>query len=51
MDDIPPIRDAEEIRKRIINCRNLETLKRFEYSLKKTKIVFAKIGKEEVEKN
>ena len=31
--------DAEEIRKGIRNCRKMETLKKFEYGLKKTRIM------------
>ena len=42
MDDILAVGDAEKIRKGIRNCRKIETLKKFEYGLKKT-------GKYEVE--
>ena len=38
MDDILAVGDEEEIRKAIRNCRKMETLKKFEYGLKKTKI-------------
>ena len=49
MDDISVAGDAEEIRKGIRNCRKMETLKKFEYGLKKTKIMIVRTGKGEVE--
>ena len=49
MDDISAVADAEEIRKGIRNFRNMETLKKFEYGLKKTKLVIVRTGKREVE--
>ena len=48
MDDISAVGDAEEIRKGIRNCRKMETLKKFEYDLKKTKIMIVRTGKEEI---
>ena len=38
MDDISAVGDVEEIRKGIRNCRKMETLKKFEYSLRKLKL-------------
>ena len=49
MDDISAVGDAEEIRKGIRNCRKMETLKKFEYGLTKTKIMIVRTGKGEVE--
>ena len=49
MDDIPAIGDAEEINKGIRNCRNMETLKNFEYGIKKIKTMIVRTGKKEVE--
>ena len=49
MDDILVVGDEEEIRKAIRNCRKMETLKKFEYGLKKTKIMIVRTGKGEVE--
>ena len=49
MDDISAVGDAEEIRKGIRYCRKMETLKKFAYGLKKTKIMIVRTGKEEVE--
>ena len=49
MDDISAVGDTEEIRKGIRNCRKIETLKKFEYGLKKTKIMIVRTGKGEVE--
>ena len=48
MDVISAVGDAEEIRKGIRNCRKMETLKKFEYDLKKTKIMIVRTGKEEI---
>ena len=48
MDDISAVGDEEEIRRGIRNCRKMETLKEFEYSLKKTKIMIVRTGKGEV---
>ena len=48
IDDISAVGDAEEIRKGIRNCRKMETLKKFEYDLKKTKIMIVRTGKEEI---
>ena len=45
MNDISAVGDAEEIRKGIRNCRKMETLKKFEYGLKKTKIMIVRKGK------
>ena len=50
MDDMSAIGDTEEIRKEITNCRKMETLKKFEYGLKKTKILIVRTRKGEVEK-
>ena len=41
---IPAVGDAEEIRKGIRNCRKMETLKKFEYGLKKTRIMIVGTG-------
>ena len=49
MDDISAVADAEEIRKGIRHFRKMETLKKFEYGLKKTKLVIVRTGKREVE--
>ena len=49
MDDISAVGNAEEIRKGIKNCRKMETLEKFEYGLKKTKIMTVRTEKEEVE--
>ena len=49
IDNISAVGDAEEIRKGIGNCRKMETLKKFEYGLIKTKIMIARTGKGEVE--
>ena len=49
MDDISAVGGAEEIRKRIKNCRKTKTLKKVEYGLKKTKIMIVKIGNGKVE--
>ena len=49
MDDILAVGDEEEIRKAIRNCRKMETLKKFEYGLKKTKIMIVRTGKGDVE--
>ena len=49
MDDISAVGDTEEIRKGIRNCRKMETLEKFEYGLKKTKIMIVRTGKSEVE--
>ena len=49
MDDISAAGDTEKIRKGIRNCRKLETLKKFEYGLKKTKLMIVRTGKYEVE--
>ena len=49
MDDISAVGGAEEIRKRIRNCRKMETLKKFEYGLKKIKIMIARTRKGELE--
>ena len=49
MDDILAVGDAEKIRKGIRNCRKIETLKKFEYGLKKTKLMIVRTGKYEVE--
>ena len=49
MDDISAVGDAEEVEKGIRNCRKMETWKKFDYGLKKTKIMIVRIGKEEVE--
>ena len=38
MDDISAVADAEEIRKGIRNCRKMETLKKFQYGLRKLKL-------------
>ena len=38
MDNISAVGDAEEVRTGIRNRRKMETLKKFEYGLKKTKI-------------
>ena len=45
MNDISAVGDAEEIRKGIKSCRIMEALKKFEYGLKKTKIMIVRIGK------
>ena len=45
MDDISAVGEAEEIR----NCREMETLKKFEYDLKKNKIRVVRTGKGKVE--
>ena len=45
MDDISAVGKAEEIR----NCREMETLKMFEYGLKKNKIRVVRTGKGKVE--
>ena len=45
MDDISAVGEAEKIR----NCREIETLKKFEYGLKKTKIRVVRTGKGKVE--
>ena len=37
MDDNSSVGDVEEIRKEIRNCRKIETLKKFQYGLKKIK--------------
>ena len=50
MDDISAVGEAEEIRKGIRNCRKMEEQKKFEYGLKKTKIMTIRTGKEAVEK-
>ena len=53
MDDIAAIGEAEQIRKGIRNCRKMETLKKFEYGLKKTKIMIVRTGqgkKEQIQK-
>ena len=50
VDDMSVIGDTEEFRKEITNCRKMETLKKFEYGLKKTKITIVRTGKGEVEK-
>ena len=44
MDDIAAVGEAEQIRKGIRNCRKMETLKKFEYGLKKTKIMIVRTG-------
>ena len=49
MDAISKVGDAEEIKKGTTNCRKMETLKKFEYGLKKTKIMIVRTGKGEVE--
>ena len=49
MDNISAVGDAEEIRKRIGNCRKMKTLKKVEYGLKKTKIMIVKTGNGKVE--
>ena len=49
MDDISAVEDAEEVRKGIRNCRKIETLKKFEYDLKKTKVIIVRTEKGEVE--
>ena len=49
MDDISAVGDAEEIRKGTRNCRKVETLKKFEFGLKKTKNMIVITGKEKVE--
>ena len=49
MDDILAVGDEKEIRKAIRNCRKMETLKKFEYGLKKTKIMIVRTGKGDVE--
>ena len=45
MDDISAVGDVEEIRKEIRNCRKIETLKKFQYGLKKNKILIARTRK------
>ena len=50
MDDISAIGDAEEIRKGMKIYRKMETLKKFEYGLKKTRIMVVRTRKEEVER-
>ena len=45
MDDISAVGDAEEVRKGIRSCRKMETWKKFDYGLKKTKIMIVRIGK------
>ena len=50
MDDISAVGDTEEVRKGIRNCRKMETLKKFEYGLKKNKIMIVRSGKGELEK-
>ena len=42
IDDISAAGGAEEIRKGIRNCRKMETLKKFDYGLKKTKIMIVR---------
>ena len=49
MDAILAVGNTEDIRKRIRNCRKMETLKKCEYGLKETKIMVARTRKEEVE--
>ena len=49
LDDISAVGDAEEVRKGRRNCKKMETLKKFEYGLKKTKIMIVRTGKREVE--
>ena len=49
MDNISAVGGAEEIRKGIRKCRKMETLKKFEYGLKKTNIMIVRTGKGEVE--
>ena len=49
LDDISAVGDAEEVRKGRRNCKKMETLKKFEYGLKKTKIMIVRTGKGEVE--
>ena len=49
IDDISAVGDAEGVRKGIRNFRIMETLKKFEYDLKKSKIMIVRTGKEEVE--
>ena len=49
MNDISAVEDAEEIRKGIKSCRIMEALKKFEYGLKKTKIMIVRIGKGKVQ--
>ena len=49
MDGISAVGDAEEIRKGITNCKKAGTLKRFEYGLKKTKIMIGRTVKGEAE--
>ena len=50
MDDIIlVVGNAEEVRKRIKNCRKMETVKKSEYGAKKSKIMVVRNVKEEVE--
>ena len=50
MDDIIlVVGNAEEVRKRIKNCRKMETVKKSEYGVKKSKIMVVRNVKKEVE--
>ena len=49
IDDIAAIGDADTIRKGIRNCRKLETEKKVQFGLKKTKYMTIIIGKEKQE--
>ena len=49
MDDIAAIGGADTIRKRIRNCRKMETEKKIQYGLKKTKYLTIRTGREKQE--
>ena len=49
MEDIAAIGDAETIKKGIRNCRKMETEKKVQYGLKKTKYMTIITGREKQE--